>query len=98
MYLEAEDFFHSHLWMLSLGNDLGKSRTFSSVLLSREKCSIYTEIRIKNFFESFHTLSLSFVLESSNFFFPFLFVLTLEADSFSFSPVKLYYTIQQHSV
>jgi len=58
------------------------------VLLSREKYSIYTEIQTKNFLESFHTLSLSFMLASFHSFLPFLFVLTLEVDGFSFPFLK----------
>lgn len=37
MYLEEEDSFHSHLWMLSCGNDLSKSKTFSSLFYSPER-------------------------------------------------------------
>lgn len=37
MYLEEEDSFHPHLWMLSCGNDLSKSRTFSSLFYSPER-------------------------------------------------------------
>lgn len=37
MYLEEEDSFHPHLWMLSCGNDLSKLRTFCSLFYSPER-------------------------------------------------------------
>lgn len=43
MYLEGEDSFHSHLWMLSRGNDLSKSRTFSSLFYSPERNTPFTQ-------------------------------------------------------
>lgn len=81
MYLEEEDSFHPHLWKLPCGNDLSKLRTFSSLFHSPERkllsSSDTNEELAWIFSHSF------FVLESFHSLFHFLFVLTLEVDSFS---------------
>lgn len=88
MYLEGEDFFHAHLWMLSCGNDLSKSRTFSSSFYSSE-----AETWV---FSYFFFLFFSFFFF---YFFPFLFPLTLEV--YGYSPLLFSYEVllhlQQHS-
>lgn len=94
MYLEEEDSFHSHLWMLSCGNDLSKSRPFSSLFYSPErKLLSYSDANQE--LAWIFSYCLFFILEKSTFLhtfnslFPVLFVLTLEVDSF-YSPFFLW--------
>lgn len=53
MNLEGEDSFHSHLWMLSCGNDLSKSRTFSSLFYSSERNALFIQYESRIFLSLF---------------------------------------------
>lgn len=82
MYLEGENSFHPHLWMLSCGNDLSKLRTFSSLFYSPErKLLFYSDTNQELAWIFSYSVFLFFILESFHSLFPFLFVLNPEIVS-----------------
>lgn len=89
MYLEGEDSFHPHLWMLSCGNDLSKSRTFSSLFYYPErKLLVYTDTNQE--LAWIFSYSESFFFHTWVFSFSFSFPICFNSWSSFFSPFFLW--------